>query len=234
MKKLISLAVAFMLAFTTVTAISPAAVEAASKPARPESIYFVKWTKKNFSGYIYKYRLTQHVDGIQTAFLTSEGVAKTSSYEPVGGLSAGWWKASVNNSPTNRIIIIYIRAYNYNSDGKRVYSDWSNHCGIIPWPKTVSFSIRDSSKRYIRAKWSKIDWNDGYNVMMTTNPSGKWYVIKRQVKGRSTTLKEYRGGRFKKYKNYYVRVVTRNKVGDVTYTAPAPTTSFYQNGFRIY
>lgn len=234
MKKLISLAMAFIMSFMIVTAVSPTAAEAASKPARPAKLFFVKWTNKNFTGYVYKLKLVQHVDGIQTVFLTSSGISKTSSYEPAGGLSSGWWTTTVKNSPSNKIVIFYTRTYNYNSYGNRVYSNWSRSCGIIPWPKNVSFSIYNASKKQIKAKWNNIDWNNGYNVMITTNPAGSWHFAKSNVKGTSTVLKNYRGSSFKKYKNYYVRVVTRNKIGSVTYTAPAPTARYYQNGFRIY
>ncbi len=235
MKKLRSLAATLIIAFAIVTAVSPAAAEAATaKPAKPASVYFVKWTNKDFTGYIYKFKLTQHVDGVQTAFLTSSGVSKTEVFKQEGGLSKGWYRNTVKNSPNDRIVIIYTRAFRYNASGKPVFSAWSKSCSIIPWPQTVSFSLYNASKKQVRAKWSAIDWNDGYNIMMATNPNGNWYNVKSRVKGTSTIINKYRGSSFKKYQNYYVRVITRNVLGGVAYTAPAPIAGFYQNGFRIY
>lgn len=233
MKKLRSLAAAFMIAFAIAAAVSPSAALAAVKPAQPAAISFVKWNNTDFTSYTYKFKLTQHVDGMQTAYVTSTGITYK-TYEPSKGISAGWWKKVVTSSPRDRIIMVYVRAYNYNAKRNKIYGAWSKSCGIVPWPKTVRISFYNRSKRQIKVKWSSINWNDGYNVMLTTTPSGKWYLAKANVTGTSAVIKKYRGHSFKKYQNYYVRVLTRNVVDGVDYFSPAPKKGYYQNGFQIY
>jgi len=115
--------------------------------------------------------------------------------------------------------------------------------------KTVSLLVIPEKPGQCRfVKWQKsnyskclIAWNiiygcNGYNVFVTTNPSGTWYWNQStDISARSTsaTISKYRGSKLKKGKTYYVRIVTRRKRNGVFCTVPMPAANTYIGTFRF-
>jgi hypothetical protein len=94
-----------------------------------------------------------------------------------------------------------------------------------------------SGSNNVKFKWNIIYGSNGYNIFMTTNPSGKWYwnlSTNTLATATSGIVKKYRGSSLKKYQNYYVRVITRRKRFGVFCTVPEPYKSYYQYKFYIY
>lgn len=86
----------------------------------------------------------------------------------------------------------------------------------------------------MKLSWSKVYGSQGYNVYMTTNPSGKWYNMKKTTSAGSTVakIKKYNGSKFKTYKNYYYRIRARLSLGNGKYKeSPLPSSSFYCGSF---
>ncbi|MDO5132894.1 MAG: hypothetical protein Q4D81_07925, partial [Eubacteriales bacterium] len=224
----------FLIAFAIVAAVSPATVQAA--PAAPVNLWFNGWKATNFSSYSFDFKLKQYVDGVEIIKTYGDNVYEALRYEPDDGMSAGTWTFTSKKQPTNRVMMVYARAFRYNSNWNRVYSAWSKPCGIIPWAKkgSVKITVPNSRKAAVKVSWSKIAYSSGYNVMIATNPKGKWYFAKSGVTSTSATISSCNGSKLKTYKNYYVRVITRKKYSGKVYSAPAPSTGYYSNRFYLY
>ena len=89
----------------------------------------------------------------------------------------------------------------------------------------------------IPKKVRSIYGSNGYNVFLTTNPYGAWKwncSTKTKSSATSASVSRYNGKKFKKYQNYYVRIVTRRKQNGVFRPVPAPTAAYYQYKFYLY
>ena len=129
-----------------------------------------------------------------------------------------------------------VRALKVNSYGEITqYSPWSNIVFITPFPKNVTG--RKGSGMTEKLSWNIIYGSNGYNVWLTTNPSGTWYWnLSTNTKATSTsaTVKKYRGSSLKTYTSYYVMIYTRRKRNGVFCTVPEPYKGYYQIYFYYY
>lgn len=139
--------------------------------------------------------------------------------------------------PVNRISQFKVRAYIDTAAGRK-YSAWSNVAYITPSPTklTVKKVNASSSKRKAKITWKIINGCSGYNVYVTTNPNGKWYLnqsTKTSAKYTSAVISKFRGAKLKKKKTYYVRIVSRRKMKGVFYKVPVPAKNTYTGKIRF-
>lgn len=233
-QKLKQLTAAFLIAVALVVCLNPTTADAA--PARVTNLYFRRWDKADFTAFSVRFTAKQYIDGAQFKVTRTNGQVELLSknfddYCYKGSV----WEHSFWNFPNNHILIIYTRVYRYNSNGRRVYSAWSNPVFMTPSPvkNNVKASVPNKKKPYIKLKWSPIYGCNGYNVFVTTNPSGKWYWNQSRAGAMNTsaTIKKFRGKSLKTKQTYYVRVASRRKRNGVYCGVMFPGSSFWNCRF---
>ncbi|MBE5998618.1 MAG: hypothetical protein E7237_03225 [Sarcina sp.] len=223
------LAAAFLIAVLLIGTFSATSAEAAMK--KPGNCRFVQWNNTAFSAATIAWNPVSGADFYQVKCVWTDG-----SHNVGGYVSASYNGVKISNLNYKHVYQAQVRAIKVNSSGSiTAYSPWSNLVFITPWPKNISAKL--SGSKNVKLNWNIIYGSNGYNVFLATNPSGKWYwnlSTSTKATATSATIKKYRGSSFKKYQNYYVRVITRRKRNGVFCTVPEPYSSYYQYRFYIY
>ena len=180
--------------------------------------YTVKWNTVPGAD-CYQLRFTW-TDGSHQFYITTKS-GKTNAYRLV----------SQNNT---HVYVFTVRA----KKGIR-YSEWSNPVFITPSPRNVTLSLENpkSTNNYVKVHWNTIYGSSGYNIFLSTYPRGKWYwnsSTDQKATATTATIKSFRGGKLKRYTNYYLRIVTRRKRNGVFCTVPMPSDDFFQRKFMVF
>lgn len=240
MKKAISrFLAALLLSVTILTVFAPSRAEAAV--GKPVNLKFYQWANTQYTRCSFTFQEWYYVDGYQTRLTWTDGShAQYLSWDVYNNsnLYNEVYLGGTINVTYNHVQVLHIRAYNYDSNGRKVYSAWSNATFITPWPRgtTMSSSVPNKKKPEIRLKWKPVYGSNGYNVFLTTNPYGTWtWNQSTAVRATATSalIKSYRGSKLKTNQNYYVRVITRRKYNGVFCTVPAPSSSYFAYRFRL-
>ena len=222
LNKIKRLSAAFLALVIIVGSLGLTSAEAAL--AKPQNIRFVQWNKLDYSSATIAWN---RVSGANWYYVRC---CWTDSSHSI----SGWVKGDCNGVRINRLNYNHVyraqvRGIYIASNGKRTYGPWSNAVYLTPWPKSVSYT--QTKNMTAKLQWNVIYGCNGYNVFMTTAPSGKWYWnLTTSVKcgAKTGTVKKNRGSPLKKYTNYDVRVITRRKQNGTFRTVPAPYSIYYQ------
>lgn len=223
LKSMKRLAATFLIAVFIIGSLSVTSAEAAMK--KPGNARFAKWNNTKFSSCDIYWNPVAGAEEYQIRCCWTDG--SHAYYDTVDGDSIGY---HLNGLNYRHVYVFTVRAIRGST-----YSPWSNMVFITPWPRDVSAKM--SGSKNVKFNWNIIYGSNGYNIFMTTNPSGKWYWnLSTNTKATSTsaTVKKYRGSNLKKYQNYYVRVVTRRKFKGVFCAVPEPGKGYYSYRFYIY
>lgn len=206
----------------------PSLTSAEAALAKPGNCRFEKWSNSHFTScqiawdavpgaadYILR---VSYTDGSHSKDYTTPATSYT-----IKGLA------------DNHVYVARVQARSYDpATGKATTGSFSNYAYITPCPTEVSLTISNKSRISSKIKWNPIYGSSGYNVFLSTNPSGKWYWDQStavNATATSATIKKFRGKKLEKYKTYYVRLVTRRKRNGVFCTVPIPSSSYYNFGF---
>lgn len=225
-----------MIAIALLVCVKPETADAAVN--RP-TLSFGKWEDSSFKSFSMKFTPQENIDGCQfKAVLTNN---KTYYTEPITGQK--WKKGKTYNAsfvdvfPNNHVMVLYVRTFTYNSKKQKVFSPWSNGVNVTPSPVKGSVKcIPISGTTNVKLKWDKTYGSSGYNVFLTTNPSGTWYwnrTTKVTSTANTATIYTFRSKKLKKRQNYYVRVVARRKVLGSFVPVLLPASNFYNGTFVI-
>lgn len=203
--------------------------EAAMK--KPGNNRFVQWNNTSFTACTIAWNKVSGANYYQLRCTWTDGSHN------IGGYVEGQYNGvRIKNLHYQHVYYAQVRALKVNGYGEITqYSPWSNIVFITPFPKNVTG--RKGSGMTEKLSWNIIYGSNGYNVWLTTNPSGTWYWnLSTNTKATSTsaTVKKYRGSSLKTYTNYYVKVYTRRKRNGVFCTVPEPYKGYYQIYFYYY
>ena len=201
-------------------------VEAAMK--KPGNNRFIQWDKTDFSACTIAWNRVSGADWYQVRCTWTDG-----SHNIGGYLEAEYNGVRISGLNYQHVYYAQVRAITTDYYGYITgYSPWSNIVFITPWPRDVSGSV--TSRSVLSLKWNIIYGSNGYNVFMSTNPGSSWtwrYSTSTSAAATSASFTGFKGVRFKRYQNYYVRVITRRKRNGVFCTVPEPYKTFYQFKF---
>jgi len=204
--------------------------EAAMK--KPGNNRFVQWNNVQFTSCTIAWNKVSGASAYQIRCTWTDGSHADSRSN--GYVDAKYNAVKLNGLHYQHVYYATVRAVKISNGRITSYSPWSNIVFITPWPKNVSG--RKGSGLTAKLNWNIIYGSNGYNVFLTTNPSGKWYwnlSTSTYATSTSATVKKYRGSSLKSYTNYYLRVITRRKRNGVFCTVPEPYSTYYQYGFRF-
>lgn len=225
------LAAALLVAVLIVGSLTVTSAEAAMK--KPGNARFIQWNNTAFSSATIAWNKVSGAAVYQVRCVWTDGSNN------VGGYVNGSYNAvKIDNLNYKHVYQAQVRGISVNSSGSITgYSPWSNIVFITPWPKNITGKLVNGTN--VKLSWNIIYGSSGYNIFMTTSPSGTWYwnlSTSTYATSTSGTVKKYRGSKFKKYQNYYVRVITRRRRNGVFCTVPEPVTTppYYQYRFYIY
>ena len=229
LKSLKRLAATLLIAVFIVGSLSLTSAEAAMR--KPGNARFVKWNDTAFSSCEIHWNTVSGANAYQIRCTWTDG-----SHNIGTTLYGSYYGATVYGLNYKHVYQFQVRALKVNSSHRVLQvSPWSNIVFITPWPKNVSARLSGSNN--VKFNWNIIYGSNGYNIFMTTNPSGKWYwnlSTSMNATATSATVKKYRGNKLKKYQNYYARIITRRKRNGVFCTVPEPSKSYWQYRFYIY
>lgn len=228
LKTLKRLASAFLIAALISTTAFVTPTEAAGLAA-PKNFRFIRWMNSEFTSCRIGWNLVQGANLYEVEIAFQNGSNKRylqsdRSYMTITGM---------NHSQVYRARVYALKM---SSSGSVLrYSNFSNTAYLCPSPHSFSMTMPDRTKLKARIKWNRINGTNGYNVYMTLNTSGKWYIHKQTSTASATSvlLDKYRGAKLKKYVNYYVKVVSRSIQGGRYASVPLPT-HFYYYRFNFY
>lgn len=207
----------------------PVSAEAAMK--KPGNARFQKWLGKDFSSAVVAWNKVTDADCYEVKCVWTNGTHDACS--ECRYVDHYFNSVRIDNLNCQHVYLFQVRACKLNASDKVVStSPWSNLVFITPWPKTVT--AKRNGRSGINFRWNIIYGSNGYNIFLTTAPASKWYwSLSTPIVATATsaTVKKYRGGNFKKYQNYYARVITRRKRNGVFCTVPEPSKTFYQVKF---
>lgn len=220
----------FIMAILLFISAQPAVSADAAVP-RPGNCRFYRWNNCQFTSCAILWNKVSGAQGYQLVWSWTDG-----SHAQSETLSSTYYGCYVTIQ-YNHVYMAKVRAFR-KVNKKKQYSEWSNLAFITPFPSNFT-AKRSGTKSDLKAslKWNPIYGSDGYNVFLTTNPSGTWYwnqSTATKATATSATISKYRGGKLKAYQNYYFRIVTRRKRNGVFCTVPAPSTDYYQSYFWFY
>ncbi len=208
-------------------------VNAEAALSRPQNCHFGGWLNNNFTAFEIDWKQVNGAQGYQSLWCWTDGSHAKYTLHSRYAIGAYFY-----NAPNNHVSQVKVRAYRVRN-GKRVYSGWSNIEYITPSPTSVSGGIvsRTATHPQERLRWNTVYGSNGYNVFLTTNPSGTWrWNQSTNTKATSTSavIKKYSGGYLKLYTNYYFKIVTRRKYKGVFCTVPMPSSRYYNGYFSFY
>lgn len=221
-KALKRLASALLIAALISTSVFVTPAEAAGL-STPKNCHFIRWLSSDFTSFRVGWDLVKGANLYEVELAYSDGTNKRyfltqKSYY------------SFTDKSNSRVYKARVRAYKVDSSGNVLkYGNNSNTAFIVPSPTSLSGSMPDRTKLKEKIKWNKITGANGYNVFLTTNPKGSWYINKQTstASANSVTIDKYRGSKLKKYTNYYIKIVSRRIVGGRYVTIPLPTNYGY-------
>lgn len=135
-------------------------------------------------------------------------------------------ESSISSSTTfyglSRKSVYYVRAraYIYDSNGNKVYSQWSGKKYFVPQPK-LSKKGSKLKRNQIKLKWAKVSGASKYTIYIRKRGGGKWTKVK-TVSGKksSYTIKKYKGKSINIRNNSYeVTVKADSKIGGRKYSS---------------
>ena len=228
LKALKRLASALLIAALISTSAFVMPTEAAGLAA-PRNFRFIRWMNSEFTSCRIGWDLVQGANLYEVEIAFQNGSNKrylqsTKSYMTITGLNS------------SQVYRARVYALKMSSSGSLLkYGNFSNTAYICPSPHSFSMYMPDRTKLRARINWNRITGTNGYNVFMTLNTSGKWYIHKQTstASANSVLLDKYRGAKLKKYVNYYVKVVSRSLQGGRYATVPLPTKYYYYR-FNFY
>lgn len=228
------LLVAAMLAGVLLAA-RPAATQAAIYYGpKPGNCRFDRWNSSNFKSCRVRWNRLSDADGYEVLVTWTDGSSDRRYYTVTSGSKTYLDISGLNNA---HVYQAKVRGLWQVGSEWYYYTPWSNLTYITPSPSSSSGSLVSSSSMNVKLKWNTIYGCNGYNLFLTTNPSGKWYWNQStavKASATSATIKKFRGSKLKYYTNYYYRIVTRRKRNGVFCTVPMPSSSYYTNGFYLY
>ena len=197
--------------------------------AAPKNFHFIRWLNNSCTSCRIGWDLVPGANRYEVEIAYQNGTNKrylqsTKSYMTIINLDA------------TKVYRARVYAIKMSSSGSMLeYSNFSNTAYIVPSPTNLTLSLPDRAKARVRVHWNVVNWSNGYNVFLTTNPSGSWYVHKQTSLQNNTTvyLDKYRGAKFKKNVNYYYKIVSRSIQGGRYVSVPVPT-GFYQGYFYLF
>ena len=227
MKRIQQFAASLLIVLLIVGAFAVTDAEAALK--KPGNCRFTRWNNKNYTACRISWDKVSGADYYEIGWSRMDGSHYRHRYQ-YGKYNV----LDMTGLPNDRIIKVQVRAIDTNSKGKiKAYGAWSNTAYITPLPRKLTISLKSSGK--VKLKWTQIHSARGYQVYMTTKPTGKWYLVKTTAKkssANSVTISKYRGSKLKKNTSYYVRIVPRLKSGGKYQNIYVPK-GYYQGGFHM-
>lgn len=228
LKSLKRLASALLIAVLISTTAFVMPAEAAGLAA-PRNFHFIRWMNSEFTSCRVGWSLVQGANLYEVEIAFQNGSNKrylqsSKSYMTITGM---------NSSQVYRARVYALKV---SSSGSVLrYGNFSNTAYIVPSPHSFSMYMPDRTKAKEKISWNRINGSNGYNVFMTLNIRGKWYIHKQTSTATATSvlLDKYRGSKLKKYVNYYVKIVSRSIQGGRYATVPLPT-NYYYCWFRFY
>jgi len=223
LKSMKRLAATFLIAVFIIGALNVTSAEAALK--KPGNARFARWNDTKFSSCDIYWNPVAGADKYQIRACWTDN--SHAYYDTVSSRYTGYRLTNLNYK---HVYVFNVRAIKGNT-----YSPWSNMVFITPWPKNVSAKM--SGSKNVKFSWNIIYGSSGYNIFMTTNPSGRWIYnlsTSRKATATSAIVKKYNGSNLKKYQNYYVRVITRRRYKGVFCQVPEPSAGYYSYMFYIY
>lgn len=118
------------------------------------------------------------------------------------------------------VYYVRARAYIYDSNGNKVYSQWSGKKYFVPQPK-LSKKGSKLKRNQIKLKWAKVSGASNYTIYIRKRGGGKWTKVK-TVSGKksSYTIKKYKGKSINIRNNSYeVTVKADSKIGGRKYSS---------------
>lgn len=118
------------------------------------------------------------------------------------------------------VYYVRARAYIYDSNGNKVYSQWSGKEYFVPQPK-LSKKGSKLKRNQIKLKWAKVSGASNYTIYIRKRGGGKWTKVK-TVSGKksSYTIKKYKGKSINIRNNSYeVTVKANSKIGGRKYSS---------------
>ena len=223
-KTLKRLASALLIAALISTSVFVTPAEAAGL-STPKNCHFIRWLDYGFTSFRGGWNLVKGANKYIIELAYADGT-NAKYYES----SKSYATLAISN--TRRVHKVRVCACKVNSSGDILkYSKPSNTAFIVPSPTEWSASMPDRTKYRVKIKWNRVVGANGYNIFLSTNPKGPWYINKQTSTSSATsvTTDRYRGAKFKKYTNYYVRIVSRRVLNGRYITVPTPTnhSTFY-------
>ena len=220
------LASALLIAALISTSVFVTPAEAAGV-ATPKNCHFIRWLNSGFTSCRVGWDLVKGANMYEVELAYADGT-NARYYESTKSY------ATLSISNNCRVYKARVRAYKLDSSGNVLkYSNQSNTTFIVPSPTSLSGSMPKKFKEKI--KWNRVVGANGYNVFLSTNPKGSWYINKQTSTSSATsvTIDRYRGAKLKAYTNYYVKIVSRRVLNGRYISVPTPT-NFYNGYFRFY
>ena len=227
-KTLKRLASALLIAALISTSVFVTPAEAAGL-STPKNCHFIRWLDFSFSTFRVGWNLVNGANLYIIELAEADG-SNPEYYES----SKSYATLPLTN--TARVHKVRVCACKEDSSGKIVkISNLSNTVFIIPSPTDCSMSMPDRTKLRAKFKWNRVVGANGYNVFLSTNPKGTWYINKQPSTSSATsvTIDKYRGAKLKKYTNYYIKIVSRRVLNGRYITVPTPT-NYYTYWFKFY
>lgn len=164
----------------------------------------------NINSYNFGISASGAYDGVSFQFATMSGKVKKTQE------SSGSY-VGIGNFINGTFYKYRVRTYVNCGTGK-AYSAWSNY-KYIGMSKTFKGT---STKKAIRANWSKVSGATKYVVYVSTKENSGYKKVKTvSAKKRSVSITKVNKKRIKKGKKYYVKVVAQSKVGKKTVSSGA-------------
>lgn len=149
------------------------------------------------------------VDGYEYQVTNSNGKKIAS------GTSTGT-SFNVNQISNKMIYLGKVRAYT-TFNGQKYYGEWSDTAYFFTQPRLTKLQ---ASKKGLTVKWGKVSGATGYDVYVSLKPTTGYKKVKSVGKSVSSVkITKFKGKKIKPKKSYYVYIVTKKKVGKITYTS---------------
>ena len=210
---------AIVLAFVFIFCAFPAVNTEAATLKKPGNARFLKWNNKEFSDVAIAWNKVPGADCYEVKCTWTDNTHD--AYSNIRYVDHYYNAVLFSNINYMHVYQARVRACKMDAGGT-----------VTPWPRDVSGSV--TSRSVLSLKWNIIYGSNGYNVFMSTNPGSSWtwrYSTSTSAAATSASFTGFKGVRFKRYQNYYVRVITRRKRNGVFCTVPEPYKTFYQFKF---
>ena len=125
--------------------------------------------------------------------------------------------SSLTKVKNNMIYTVVVQAYT-TFNGKTYWGDPSEKAYLFTSPEVTSSKVKGGK---LKVNWKPVAGATGYDIYVSTSAKHGYKKVKTLKGGnkKTATIKKFKKKKFKKNKKYYVYVVTRKKVGGITYTS---------------